>query len=460
MNNYHRNSHAREIKGTKTSEYPWISIAVAVVLLYMAPFVSRWLAVVSFLICAYRVLRYDARIFATDYCVLLPLVSLTNAPGTPALLIYLCLLAAVWYIVKEGIQAHTSFVLLIILLNYLMTRLQLDVNAFVLYFGQLFALCVLLPKQDARSAERTVKAFIASLIASSIYAYVLRNTGPIRAICGEISYAIWGTNILRFKGLFQDPNYYMTLLIMGLVLLIKMRECGMVGIWEFILQGLALTLFGALTYSKTFFLVFILLGGIYVIWQFWSRKVVGGMLLTILALGGLYFIIFSKASPFAVVIQRLLAANNISDLTTGRTEVFLYYWAEISEDLWSFFFGKGLAAEGLFKDPHNIYLEIMYYTGVFGLAMASGVYFTLVYETNRRSEIIGQQHLIARYAPLLMFLVLFFSLHGMFQAVAHGELFLTILSLMITKKYNDLPGEEPEKGKERWNGQKNPHTGH
>lgn len=460
MNNYHRNPRAREIKGQETNEYPWMSIALAVMLLYMAPFVSRWLAVPSFLICLYRVLRYDARIFATDYGMLLPLVSLTNAPGTPSLLIYLCLLAAIWYIVKEGIHGYTSFVLLIALLNYLMTRMQLDINAFVLYFGQLFVLCVLLPKQDAQSAERTVKVFIASLIVSSVYSYLLRNTGPIRAISGDVSYAIWGTNIKRFKGLLQDPNYYMTLLVVGLVLLIKLRECGMLGAGEFVVQGLALSLFGALTYSKTFFLVFVLLGGIYVIWQFWSRKVIGGLVLTILALIALNFIVFSEASPFAVVIQRLLAADNISDLTTGRTEVYLYYWAEISSSGWSLLFGQGLAAEGLFKDPHNIYLEIMYYTGAFGLVLAAGVFLTLVHEANRRADLIGQQHIVARYAPLFMFLLLFVALHGMFQAVAHGELFLTILSLMITKKHNDLPEEESVEGKESGRAHRYLHKGH
>lgn len=291
--------------------------------------------------------------------------------------------------------------------------------------------------------------FLASLILSSFYAYILRNTSPIRAICGEASYAIWGTNTKRFEGLFQDPNYYMTLLIIGLALLIKLRECAMVGLAEFVFQGLVLSLFGALTYSKTFFLVFFLLGGTYVLWHFWSRKVLSGLALTILALAAGYFMVFSEVSPFAVIIQRFLAADNISDLTTGRTEVYQYYWEEISKSLWSFFFGKGLAAEGLRKDPHNIYLEVMYYTGAVGLGLIAGIYFALVQETKQRSTRIREQHFIARYVVLFMFLLLFFSLHGMFQAIVYGELFLAMLSLLITRKQDIPPPEDSADGRRR-----------
>ena len=416
------------------NEYPRIGITIAVLLLYMAPFVSRWLALVSFAVCLCRVFRYNARVFATDYCFLLPLASLTRAPGMPMLLIYLCLIAGIWHVLRSGLRANTSLVFLIILMNYLLTRMQMDINNFVLCFGQMFVLCVLLPKQDEASVERSVKTFLTSLIISSVYALLLRNTYQLQALIGAESYAIWGTGIMRFRGLFEDPNYYMTLLIIGLALLIKLRECGMVNKSRFLLQGVALSVFGVLTYSKTFFLVFVLLGGTYVVWQFWSRKLISGLGMTVIAVIALCVMIFWEKSPFAVVLQRLLVSNNISDLTTGRTEVYLSYWKEITENLQSFFFGKGLAAEGLRKDPHNIYLETMYYTGAVGLSLIAGIYCSLVREMKQQAPRVREQHFIERNVVLFMFLLLFFSLHGIFQIVVYGELFLAMLSLMIIKK--------------------------
>lgn len=430
------------------NEYPRLSILLAVALLYMAPFVTMWLAVPSFVICLYRVFRYDAKVFATDYCILLPLTSLTKVPGLPALFVYLCLIAGIWYFLKGGLRTSMSFVLLILLMNYLVIRMQMNITGFVLCFGQLFVLCVLLPKQDGVSVERTVKAFLFSLILSSAYAFILRKTGPIRSITGADAYAIWGLDIKRFKGLFKDPNYYMTLLIIGLALLLKLRDGRMVGTGKFLFQGAAMVAFGVLTYSKTFFLVLMLLGATYIVWRFRSKKIISGLALTVIALVLLNVLIFTEGSPFAVVIERLLSARNLNDLTTGRTELYLDYWGAITEDLQSFFLGKGLAAEGLRKDPHNIYLEIMYYVGLVGFILITGIFFALVHESKWRSAHAREQHFIARYVVLFMFLLLFFTLHGMFQIVSYGELFLTMMSLMITGKQDELPGQVSAEGKE------------
>ena len=59
-----------------TSKYPVLSICAAVVLMLLAPFTTAWLAAGAFAICLYRVIRYDARVFGTDYCILIPISAL------------------------------------------------------------------------------------------------------------------------------------------------------------------------------------------------------------------------------------------------------------------------------------------------------------------------------------------------------------------------------------------------
>lgn len=425
------------------NEYPHLSIALATLLLYMAPFVSVWLAVPSFAICIYRTIRYDAKVFATDFVILLPLTSLTKVPNVPALLAYWILLAGIWCFVRGGMRKEISFMLLIVLANYLLTRMQMDVNSLALLLGSLFMTCLILPKQDEKSAERAVKMFITSLIISSIYAFLLRNTAPIRAICGADAYAFFGSNVKRFKGLFQDPNYYMTLVVVAIALLMKMKECNMVTMGQFLAQGLVLVTFGMLTYSKTFFLVFVLLAGMYVFWQFRSKKIVSGMVWTTLALACLAAILFVKNSPFEVIIERFTSAKSIRDLTTGRSELVLYYWRAITQDMKSFFFGKGLSATALWRDPHNIYLETVYYLGVVGFLLILSVFINLAREMKTRVSQIGQ-HWISRYIVLLMMLILYCSLHGLFQVSFYGELFLAMLSLMLVKKQDKMIVENSE----------------
>ena len=207
-----------------SQQYPWWSIVIAVVLILVAPFVSVWLKYAALAICVYRVLRYEAKVFATDYALLAPLVNIFRTSGGLTLLIVLCLIAAVVYVIRESMRADRSLVLILVLLNYFLLRMQGNFNDFVLCFGQIFLLWVILPKQDCESAVRTAKVFCVGLLISSAYALVLRDTWQLQNAIGRETEAIWGTGILRFQGLLSDPNFYMTLLIVGLALLIKLRE--------------------------------------------------------------------------------------------------------------------------------------------------------------------------------------------------------------------------------------------
>jgi len=264
------------------NNYPALSMIVAVFLLYLVPFTTLLLAVAATAICLYRVIRYDARVYAVDYCIMAPIMVLSRVGGGVPLMLYLSFFAAVRYFLFRGFRKEASYVILLLLLNYLVLRMQMDINAFVLCFGQLFTLCILIPEQDSESAEWAVKAFCLNLLISSIYTWLFRNNYVIRSITGAEALALWGTNIKRFKGLFADPNFYMTLLTVAIALLLKLKDSNRIGTGYFAFMLLGMTVFGILTYSKTFFLMFVLLVGIYVVWQYWNKKVFRGLFFTIL----------------------------------------------------------------------------------------------------------------------------------------------------------------------------------
>ena len=177
----------------REERYPLWGLIVVMALNFMAPFITSLLVYPAFLICVYRVIRYDERVFVTDYAALTTISMLFRTSGGMSLMVYLCLFAAVWYFVRSGIRADRSYVMLIILLNYLILRMQFEISNLLLCFGQLFMLCVLLPKQDEESAERTIKTFCISLLVSSAYALLLRNTSQIVAIRGSEVPAFWGS---------------------------------------------------------------------------------------------------------------------------------------------------------------------------------------------------------------------------------------------------------------------------
>ena len=418
--------------------YPWVSIVMAVALILASPFVSSWLNYVALAICLYRVVCYDAKVFATDYAILAPLAILFATSGGLTLLIILCLIAAVVILIREGMKADRTLVIILILLNYLIIRMEGNFSKFLLCFGQLFLLWVLLPKQDAASAERTAKVYCVSLLLTSGYALLLRDTWQLQAQVGVGTEAIWGTGIMRFHGLVRDPNFYMTEVIVALALLIKLKETNRMKTLPFILLGLALTTLGVLTYSKTFFLVFIAMGIIYIIWQFRNKKIFLGILLVGMVILGADFLLFSEGSPFAVVISRLLDSESISDLTTGRTDVYVQYLEAIGKNPWTILFGYGFTAPGMEYDPHNIYLEIVYFSGIVGLGLFIALFAALIGILKQQEPLAAQQSWISKYLVVVMILVLYLSLNGMFMVVVYPNIFLALLAVLIPAKQEEI----------------------
>ena len=212
------------LKVNTAMAYPVGSMALVLLLIFLSPFVSSYLCYVALLICVYRAVRYNSGIFITDYCVLLPLFHLFRGPDGMSLQVYLCLFAAVWYLIRGSVKVNSVVVWFLLLFNYLIARMQMDIANYLLSFGQIFLCFVLLPRQDSSSALRACKFFCFSVLLSSFYAIAVRNSWQLQAIIGPEAVAIWGTGIMRFRGLFEDPNYYMTLLVVALGLLLKLRD--------------------------------------------------------------------------------------------------------------------------------------------------------------------------------------------------------------------------------------------
>lgn len=411
--------------------YPIAEIAVAVALLYLSPFVSPLLVFGTFAICLYRIVMYDAKVFAVDYVILIPISSLFRYQGM-SLLIFLCLIAAVWYFFTDELTKEPAYAVLLVLMNYLLWRMSWNISGMVLCFGQLAFLCVMLPKQDRASANTAVKLFCISLLVSSAYGLLLRNTSQIYAVRGPESPALWGTALTRFQGLFADPNYYMVMLITAMALLLKLLDCGMIKRVYVLLLGACFCYFGLLTYSKTFFLSLLVMALLGIFWLFKNRKYLPGVALLV---GGslLLWFLAETNDTVSVILLRITSATSLDELTTGRSELLVDYYNAITQNLKTTLFGVGLAAQNLGKDPHNLYLEIAYRLGVVGLVLFVCLCVALIYSIKQKNK--GRKnHWLSKYIVLIMVLMLHLSLHGIFMIFLYAVFFLAFLSILLTKQ--------------------------
>lgn len=422
------------VQTTKADEYPAWGICIVVVLILLAPFVNKYLVYAAFGICVLRMIRYDILVFGTDYCLLAVLSLPFCTPGGVSLLAVLCVLAVVWYFIRSQFEVNASLLLLLILMDYLLLRMEGEISQFVLCFSQLLLLRILLERQEDRVVIRTSKLFCVGIIISSLYALILRGTPQMIALRGNEVPAYWGSTAMRFQGLFQDPNYYMALLVVAIVLMIKLRGNGNLGKGFFFIGTGCLFFLGILTYSKTFLVVFSAVFVIYVFMQVRKGNYFGGVCLMALAGICILMSVFVESSPFAIILHRLTSNSGISDLTTGRSEIYVRYLKVITENIVSLLAGGGLGAEVLGMNTHNLFLEITYYTGLIGLVLFLLYMFSLVYLMKERATDETKGGFLFRYIVLLAVAALFFTLHGMFSANTYVMIFLAVTSTVIPYK--------------------------
>ncbi len=173
--------------------------------------------------------------------------------------------------------------------------------------------------------------------------------------------------ITRYSGISYDPNFFALVdsILIAILLLQKRRK----SFTEAVVL-VFLTVVGFFTFSKSYVL---LLALILIVFAFEnSRHPFRTMLIIGVTFGCLALIdYFSGIKILALVQARFNAADNVNDLTTGRTELWLEYLDYILSNIRCLLFGNGFNALSLRKAVHNTYIDSLYRFGITGTALWS-----------------------------------------------------------------------------------------
>ena len=409
--------------------YPVLGVCLVLALVYLSVFVGSWLNYIAFAFCAYRLVRYDVRTFSIDYCFFISIATIFAFPGGLSCVVVLSLLAGCWFIVHDGLIIDNSLVVLLLLVNYLLIRMQLSYNNFILCVSQLLIIYLMISSIDADTIQLNINVFIVGVTISSLFALIFRNTSYIIGITGYEVTAFWGSNLTRFQGLFRDPNYYMSLVIMSIVLLTQLKIKKQISNKYFVFEMGCMFVFGALTYSKTFLILLCLYWTVYAIYLFRKNR-----LIAIIFIGSTIVLAFFLANTlFSTTITRIVSASSISELTTGRSTLFKTYFQVIFSSIKNMIIGAGLSANILKQGTHNLFLEIQYYVGLIGLTLFFAYFSTLIVWMRQKSDSYNKEHGLINYFAIVIFLILFCALQGMFSVLVYALLYIAIISIGIPK---------------------------
>ncbi len=185
-------------------------------------------------------------------------------------------------------------------------------------------------------------------------------------IINDVAYEL-GTDITRFSGLYSDPNYYSTALILAISFIFILYSHKMLGGVAF-LYYVIIAYLGSQTISRSFLLLFMVLSAFFVFDLFVNKKYKTAF--AFLAMLGVVFVLVfnGRITLFDNIIDRFIYAQD-GDITGNRSNILSKYLDYFKQTPIKIFFGSGVGTPYLGAAAHNTYIDFVYFYGFFGTAL-------------------------------------------------------------------------------------------
>ncbi len=194
-------------------------------------------------------------------------------------------------------------------------------------------------------------------------------------------------DINRFCGLSYDPNFF-TVIDCLLISIILFRQSKLT--LKNVLKLLFLIVVGFFTFSKSYLIILVFIGAVYIVKN--SKHITRNTALIIV----LFATIAVTESVLdidliSLLTNRFTTAEDASDLTTGRLDLWYEYLLYIFRQPSVLLFGDGFNALGLSKAVHNTFFEFLFRFGLIG-SMLWGIYFIMCYLAVKNKNIVYKKN--------------------------------------------------------------------
>lgn len=409
-----------------------IVLAVIVSMVLLGMMISSLFSALAAAVCGvYFLVAKEERIMETLFF-LLPFATIFKlSPSSTSLVTILWMFGMLVFVMKRGAVLRLTFMqllgVLFVVYIFFIDILHGGVNVTELIkhsVGILF-LGYILEYRDKKTIRNIILAMAVGLYLSSFIALFADSIPNFYSYVRKVGHGIVIQN--RFSGMNGDPNYYsvsLVLVLMGALVMYKENK-------RFFWIAFGATCFlGVQTYSKSFLLALlvVVVVSFVVLARAKRGKLAFACFVALLAIGG-YLISTGYFYSVTLLLNRFItSATNISDLTTGRSDIWKDYFAVFNSNILNFIFGNGISAPLVGgKGAHNFYLEMMYYLGIFGsllfLFYCGTGYVRAARETKGRVTV-GK-------TTILLIMALYFGLQMLF----YNELYFHIAFVLLLSLY-------------------------
>ena len=230
--------------------------------------------------------------------------------------------------------------------------------------------------------------------------------------------------IERFCGLWGDPNYYSVHLIFVIAIVSVLFSRKDINGLIFYGVYIAMTLFGAMTGSKSFLLMLIIVTFLTIILLLKEKRYSHSFFFVFVISIGVILLLSGYIDVFSKILFRM---ENLSDsgLSTGRTEIWEEYYVLYNGNLQLTMFGSGLGRGFLLRVPHNTFLDVIILFGIVGAVIVFATLFVSVKQQKKLGKTKNCVPLLT-LGGLYFFLSMFYSVDMPFQiALAASFLYVS-----------------------------------
>ncbi len=329
---------------------------------------------------------------------LMPFAIIYKFPGIPTSLLTISEVVLVCVVLaKKSIKVHHILLVMFICL-YFLCRMKSEYIALPKLLAGYLILTSFIQVFDNDSATKVIDYYSIGLISSSLLGLLKEVIPGLRSFYTDLNYEFFdGVEMLRFSGIFNDPNYFSVAVISAIVSIIYAK-----GYLRYsnIKAYALLAIFSALglfTYSKSFILMLATVLLLEVIIN-WNKQNKVQTILELIVIG----ILLTSGS--IVVLDRLLSRFEATELLTGRETIWKAYWEVIESRSHYWWFGCGLDAPYVIKPSHNLYIELIYYSGVVGMILYLFGWIGIVFSSHKNKITILNLSLILMVFVMHIFL--------------------------------------------------------
>ena len=228
--------------------------------------------------------------------------------------------------------------------------------------------------------ERLVVIFSVGVLISALVSLLSQNTPIFMGLASRIRLTdVQGEEVSRFRGLYGNSNYY-TLDITLLCACYMSLYCGKKSLTkEQWVMLLLLLVVGILSGSFSFLITssLTLLAGL----LYLTRQNITLMIRTVVIFAivlGIVFLLMGDSTKTLItyrVESQMTNTDDLSKMTSGRSELQAAYLEHFRENTGSLLLGEGLGAPHIGsggRGPHNTFIDIVYYFGIVGGAVYIG----------------------------------------------------------------------------------------